>query len=516
MATSSQKPTFYVNPLASSSAGFNQKGPVIVGGSGKTPYGVVHGGTFYPNPIAPNPSYIIPTPSRTDLNTYKNPSQTPAQYVQSQAFKNLPAQEQKSYLAANGLAPRPNSYTITNSSDVVTEGDQVTFSINRFGGDLNQSEKLLIQSSSQNYETYVRTSAGQVLSTRGARTAADFQLDDQFITFEPGESSKTFVLNTLINPLSNKEFARFSLILSRAEANGRYAHAANSGQIIITDTIQKTYMLSGVPEYNEGTGLNFSLYTTGISDGSTVYWKIDSSSIGSEDLGKGSLSGSVIIKNNAASIIEPILADFKKEGIETGSISIYADPGFINSVGNTLQFSIKDTSTPVYTSQLQQVSLPNSYKDLIIDYKGYSIGYGNQGSNTLTGNNFSNKLVAGSGRDVLTGGGGQDTFLIAGPIEYGAARADVITDYNRAEGDLLNVSRSAIGYTRTSGFERVITALDDTSLSAALGTSNSFVYDQRSGEIYFNQNGLLAGHGSGGVFAILENRASLISIGLEA
>lgn len=516
MATSSKKPTFYVNPLASSSAGFNQKGPVIVGGSGKTPYGEVRGGTFYPNPIAPNPSYIIPTPSRTDLNTYKSPTQTPAQYVQTQAFKNLPAQEQKSYLAVNGLAPKPSDYTITNSSDVVTEGGSITFTINRFGGNLNQSEKVLIQPSGQDYVTYVRTSTGQVLSTRGARMGIDFQLDDQFIIFEPGEASKTIVLNTLVNPQSNKEFARLSLSLSRAESNGRYTPAAASGQVVITDTTQKTYMLSGSPEYNEGTRLNFSLYTTGISDGSTVYWKIDSSSIGSEDLGNRSLSGSIIVKSNAASINELIVADFKKEGIETGSISIYTYPGFTNPVGNTLQFSIKDTSTPVYTSQLQQVYLPNSYTDLIIDYKGYSIGYGNEASNTLTGNNFSNKLVAGSGRDVLTGGGGKDTFLIAGPIEYGAARADVITDYNRAEGDLLNVSRSAIGYTRTSGFERVITAFDDTSLSAALGTSNSFVYDQRSGEIYFNQNGLLAGHGSGGVFAILENRASLSSIGLEA
>jgi hypothetical protein len=53
------------------------------------------------------------------------------------------------------------------------------------------------------------------------------------------------------------------------------------------------------------------------------------------------------------------------------------------------------------------------------------------------------------------------------------------------------------------------TISDSAQLTSALGTNNSFVYDSSNGYLYWNQNGSVGGSGSGGVFAILDNKASI-------
>jgi Ca2+-binding RTX toxin-like protein len=63
---------------------------------------------------------------------------------------------------------------------------------------------------------------------------------------------------------------------------------------------------------------------------------------------------------------------------------------------------------------------------------------GNEFDNFLTGNDGVNVLAGGLGLDTLRGKGGGDVFLWSSVAESSVTLPDVVTDFNRAEGDLLH------------------------------------------------------------------------------
>jgi Ca2+-binding RTX toxin-like protein len=68
--------------------------------------------------------------------------------------------------------------------------------------------------------------------------------------------------------------------------------------------------------------------------------------------------------------------------------------------------------------------------------------FGMNGSDTLYGDNGQDTLNGGNGRDFLTGGNGADTFAWweTSETSTGAANADVIRDFNRTGGDVIDLS----------------------------------------------------------------------------
>jgi hypothetical protein len=77
------------------------------------------------------PGGVIPSLSKADIATYKSPAQTPSQYIQTQAFKNLPVDEQRQYLAANSLVPK--SYTLSTTNPRIADGQALTVKIQTNG-----------------------------------------------------------------------------------------------------------------------------------------------------------------------------------------------------------------------------------------------------------------------------------------------------------------------------------------------------------------------------------------------
>lgn len=136
---------------------------------------------------------------------------------------------------------------------------------------------------------------------------------------------------------------------------------------------------------------------------------------------------------------------------------------------------------------------------------------GNALNNSIKGNSGNNVIDGGSGADVLTGLGGADTFQLSsrsGP--FTAITADRITDFEPSQ-DKLAFSRSIVGGGGTASVS-LRTVSSAAGLNSALASSDAFVYDISSrsqGLLYWNQNGSLAGAGSGGVVFILENSPSL-------
>ena len=138
-------------------------------------------------------------------------------------------------------------------------------------------------------------------------------------------------------------------------------------------------------------------------------------------------------------------------------------------------------------------------------------GTGNLANNVVIGNSGNNVIDGGGGTDVLSGLGGADTFYFSTMGTLGVGTATHISDFNTTEGDLIKISRSAFGI--ASGTNVTIAKItSSTQLGTALGSANTFVYDSSNGNLYWNQDGATTtGAGSGGVFAVLDNRADLDS-----
>ncbi|WP_318837873.1 calcium-binding protein [Pseudomonas botevensis] len=69
-------------------------------------------------------------------------------------------------------------------------------------------------------------------------------------------------------------------------------------------------------------------------------------------------------------------------------------------------------------------------------------GTGNDGNNVLIGNSGNNILTGGLGADTLTGGNGADVFVLGAWNESGVGNLrDVITDFNSAQGDKIDLTK---------------------------------------------------------------------------
>ena len=138
---------------------------------------------------------------------------------------------------------------------------------------------------------------------------------------------------------------------------------------------------------------------------------------------------------------------------------------------------------------------------------------GGLGNDNLSGGKYGDTLIGGEGTDflngalgtdALTGGLGADVFAFT---SWGTSNVDHITDFYSSQGDKIQVSKSAFRITASVVSLSVVNG--STQLNTALASSNLFVYDQSSGNLYWNQNGSTSGFGSGGIFAILDNKPSL-------
>ena len=136
-------------------------------------------------------------------------------------------------------------------------------------------------------------------------------------------------------------------------------------------------------------------------------------------------------------------------------------------------------------------------------------GTGNQLDNIIKGNEGSNILDGGDGVDILSGLSGADTFVFSTQPTFLASTADHITDFIGSQGDRIQINKSAFGM--GPNVPSSVVTSSSSQLSTASTTANTFVYDSTTGHLYWNQNGSAAGFGSGGVFAILDNKAAFNS-----
>ncbi|MBD2410350.1 putative Ig domain-containing protein [Nostoc calcicola FACHB-3891] len=144
---------------------------------------------------------------------------------------------------------------------------------------------------------------------------------------------------------------------------------------------------------------------------------------------------------------------------------------------------------------------------------------GGSGNDTLIGGAGDDTLVGGAGNDVLTGGIGADRFLYntSAAFNGSAIGVDTITDFSRSQGDKIVLDKttfSAISSNPGNGFSNAgefrSVGVDLFQLTILEGISSArIVYDAVNGRLFYNQNGILPGFGSGGQFATITGAPSL-------
>jgi len=119
---------------------------------------------------------------------------------------------------------------------------------------------------------------------------------------------------------------------------------------------------------------------------------------------------------------------------------------------------------------------------------------GGSGNDILTGNSLANVLKGGAGNDILnggkgndilTGGAGADTFVFS-VLHRGDANKDIITDFNRAEGDKIKLANV---FTAFSG----MSAITNDNLvigSEASGTNDFLIYNPTTGQLFYDADGI--------------------------
>jgi Ca2+-binding RTX toxin-like protein len=132
--------------------------------------------------------------------------------------------------------------------------------------------------------------------------------------------------------------------------------------------------------------------------------------------------------------------------------------------------------------------------------------YGDDGLDKLRGGDGNDYLFGGIdndyldgqlGKDALTGGAGGDQFLFTTP-GFGNNLADMIVDFNNGEGDTIGLSSNI--FTKGLTLKTVSTGR----INSYSKNSEAFLYDKKTGRLYYNANGKETGWGeSGGYFVKL-------------
>lgn len=231
------------------------------------------------------------------------------------------------------------------------------------------------------------------------------------------------------------------------------------------------------------------------------------------------------------------LGDFDKDGnIDVAQLnnSSYESTNQFSVLLN--QGSVEEPDTNPEASEAvksaKSYTLKKDEKDLILRGNAKIDGTGNEsdnqilgnkkankldglaGNDTLTGGNGNDILMGGSGDDILTGGKGKDRFKFGSDRPFNAVDfgVDTITDFKTAQKDSIVLSEKTFEKLESivgKGFS-VIAEFEAVNGENKAKTSEAFiVYNQKTGDLFYNANGSQPGFGSGGKFASLEGAPEL-------
>lgn len=113
-----------------------------------------------------------------------------------------------------------------------------------------------------------------------------------------------------------------------------------------------TYAIApNVTSVNEGGSVTFTVTTTNVTNGTTLYWVTNGGvGLAASDFSGGSLTGQVTITNNTATIVRTLVNDTTTEGSETFSLALKTVSTSGPTVATSATVTIGDTSTTPVTT----------------------------------------------------------------------------------------------------------------------------------------------------------------------
>ena len=135
-----------------------------------------------------------------------------------------------------------------------------------------------------------------------------------------------------------------------------------------------------------------------------------------------------------------------------------------------------------------------------------SVIIGTSQNDQLIGTSEGEILAGMEGKDKLKGRQGSDGFLFHQSGGFGKEYADRIKDFDSAEGDSILLDNDLFDLDTEIDLKYCQTKKD---VRQALKSEANFVYDERKGFLYFNQDGEEKGSGDGGLFAKLKGAPEL-------
>lgn len=279
--------------------------------------------------------------------------------------------------------------------------------------------------------------------------------------------------------------------------------------ITITDTIQSstTFILPAGVENLTLTG------TTAINGTGNTGDNILTGNRANNILAGG--NGNDTYSFNAATV----LGNDTIQEILTGGVDVIDLTGTTGSA--TLNLGLTTIQT-VVTNNLRLTLTPNieniiggNGADRLIGNSLNNNLVGGLGNDNLRGNGGNDSLTGGVGNDILTGDAGIDQFIYSSGRAYNPSDIglDLILDFTTGTDKFIlskttfNALRSVVGNGLSQGSDLAIVDNDD-----LVNTQAAFiVYSSASGNLFYNQNGIVAGLGTGGAFVDFFNQPTTLT-----
>ncbi|MBD2692390.1 Calx-beta domain-containing protein [Anabaena catenula] len=375
-------------------------------------------------------------------------------------------------------------------------------------------------------------------TTGTATNGTDYSNLTETVTFAAGSATATVTVDPIDDTIVE---GTETAILDLATGTGYTLGTATSATVNIADNDLPlvTINLSDNQTIVEGSTSSQNVsYTVTLSDTSTQtitvqYATSDGTAIAGSDYSNttGTLTFNPGVTSRVINI--PIVNNFLNEANETFTLTLTSPTNASLGTKTSATTTITDTLTASVTT-----TLPAFVENLSLTGTTSINGTGNAGNNVLIGNQSNNILFGGTGADTLkgkagadtlTGGVGADIFEFGGqalavnPVtgsleETGATlgltgptstyiRKDRITDFaTGVDQILLDISTfTSVG---PAGLDLSLVAngftLVNQATNAGIDTQNAYlVYNQGTGDLFYNVNLSAFGNGGGGIFANL-------------
>lgn len=189
--------------------------------------------------------------------------------------------------------------------------------------------------------------------------------------------------------------------------------------------------------------------------------------------------------------------------LDRGQLTINSSPVVrvnIQDFNDVLGTQVKDV---IKGNEARNSLSGNDGKDKLTGLAGNDRLSGGRGQDRLEAGDGDDRLTGGTGTDRLTGGTGRDRFVFDHGVVFNPADGqDRIIDFEKGQ-DKLVLDRGTFPALGGAISFATVKTLTEAETSDAVIT-----YIRSTGRLYYNPNGSLAGFGSGGLFATLDQPQS--------